>query len=155
MKKEDFFKLAVSVTLPLLAGFIGSYFTTPNIAGWYTELNKPAFNPPNWVFAPAWTTLYILMGVSLFLVWKSTKEKISAIVVFGIQFLLNITWSILFFGMQSPELALVNIVLLWIAIIFTIILFGKISKVAAYLLLPYILWVSFAGYLNYTIWILN
>ncbi len=158
MKKEDFFKLGISIIIPLVVGFIGSYFTTPNISGWYAELSKPALNPPNWVFAPAWTTLYILMGVSLFLIWRNVKKqekKSVAFSIFGVQLVLNMTWSIVFFGMQSPGLALINIALLWVAVLYTIFLFYQISKPAAYLLVPYILWTTFAGYLNYAIWTLN
>ena len=158
MKKEDFLKLLISIAIPLLAGFIGSYFTTPNIAGWYAELTKPALNPPNWIFAPVWTTLYIMIGFALFLVWKNVnfREKRAIVVsLFLTQLLLNTTWSIVFFGMQNPGLALVNIALLWVAILGTIFVFNQISKPAALLLVPYILWVSFASYLNYAIWALN
>jgi translocator protein len=147
-------KLIIAILIPLLAGFIGSYFTTPAIAGWYVDLVKPTINPPNWIFAPVWTTLYILMGVSLFLVWEK-KRNFLPLFVFGIQIILNTTWSVFFFGLQRLDLAFVNITLLWIAIIFTIILFYRVSKVAAYLLFPYIIWVSFAGYLNLAIWFLN
>ncbi len=158
MKKEDIFKLIISVALPLLAGFIGSYFTTPGVTGWYAELSKPALNPPSWVFAPAWTTLYLLMGVALFLVWRKKKEGKNiraAIGMFGVQLFLNGTWSFVFFGMENPQMALVNIVLLWLAIVFTIYLFYKISRPASYLLFPYLLWTGFAAYLNYMILILN
>ncbi len=157
-KRGDFLKLLASIALPLLVGTIGSYFTAPAIPEWYAGLNKPALNPPNWVFAPAWTTLYILMGVSLFLIWrKGIREKRikMAVFVFITQLVLNATWSIAFFGAQNPGLALINIILLWIGIICTIILFYKIFRVAAYLLIPYLLWTSFATYLNYSILILN
>ncbi len=157
-ERRDVLKLLVSITLPLLVGMIGSYFTAPAIPEWYAGLNKPALNPPNWIFAPAWTTLYILMGVSLFLVWRegNREKRIQmAIVAFVVQLALNATWSIVFFGMQNPGLALINIALLWMGIIYTIILFHKISKPAAYLLIPYLLWTSFATYLNYSIFILN
>ncbi len=158
MKKENVLKLVISIAIPLLVGAIGSYFTTPAIPGWYAELQKPEINPPNWVFAPAWTTLYVLMGISLFLVWRKKdeiKDFFAVMVVFGAQLFLNSTWSIFFFGMESPEKAIVNILMLWIAILFTIILFWKISKPAAYLLVPYLLWVTFASYLNYQIILLN
>lgn len=157
-ERRDVLKLLVSITLPLLVGMIGSYFTAPAIPEWYAGLNKPALNPPNWIFAPAWTILYILMGVSLFLVWRegNREKRIQmAIVAFVVQLALNATWSIVFFGMQNPGLALINIALLWMGIIYTIILFHKISKPAAYLLIPYLLWTSFATYLNYSIFILN
>jgi translocator protein len=152
--KKNIVKLIISITIPLLAGFVGSYFTMPAIAGWYPGLIKPELNPPNWIFAPVWTTLYILMGISLFLIWREGKHYLE-MSVFGAQILLNTTWSIFFFGIQRLDVALMNIVLLWIMIILTMILFSRISKIAMYLLVPYILWVSFAGYLNLTIWILN
>lgn len=151
-------KLCVSIGICLLAGFIGSIFTTPSIATWYETLNKPALNPPNWVFAPVWTTLFILMGISLFLIWqKGLKSKgvVFAIVLFVIQLLLNMKWSFLFFGMHSPLYAFVDIVVLWLMILWAIIAFSKISKLAGWLLLPYLLWVSFASYLNFMVYLLN
>ena len=156
--KIDFPKLAIAILVSLSAGAIGSVFTFSAIGSWYAFLNKPAFAPPNWVFGPVWTTLYALMGIAAFLVWKSgweRKEVKVALGVFGLQFFLNATWSIVFFGLQSPGWALVNIIALWIAIVWTIIVFYRISKPAAYLILPYIFWVSFASYLNYSIWMLN
>ena len=158
MQKKDFLKLIISITIPLLAGFVGSYFTTPAIDGWYVELQKPAINPPNWIFAPAWTTLYILIGIALFLVWRKKdeiKNFLCIVLVFGVQLLLNATWSISFFGMENPWLGLINILLLLIAIVFTMVLFFRVSKVAGCLLVPYLLWVTFATYLNYQILILN
>lgn len=158
MKKFNFLLLVVAVSVCLAAGMIGSFFTTPNIATWYAGINKPDFNPPNWIFGPVWTTLYILMGISLYFVlqkgWKKIQAKI-AITVFGIQLALNSIWSILFFGLGSPFLAFVEIIFLWIAIAASIYLFYKIDKRAAYLLIPYICWVSFAAFLTYTIWIIN
>jgi tryptophan-rich sensory protein len=138
-----------------LVGIAGSIFTTPAINSWYKVLNKPFFNPPSWVFAPAWTTLFLLMGISLFLVWQKGKATINARNIFFLQLALNFFWSIIFFYYKSPGFAFLEIIFLWLAILFTIIKFYKISKASAYLLLPYILWVSFAGVLNYFIWILN
>ena len=164
MKINNFFKLIISIGISQSAGLIGSFFTFSAIPDWYSGLTKPALNPPNWVFGPAWITLYTLMGIAFFLIWLSftkasgEKEKRQikiAFGIFGLQLLLNATWSIIFFGLQIPAWALVNIILLWVAILITIFIFYKISKTAAYLLIPYILWVSFAGYLNYAIWILN
>ena len=159
MRANSFFRLAISLVLPLLAGFIGSFFTASAIqSGWYAELAKPALNPPSWVFAPVWTTLYVLMGIALFLVWRKgldRREVKIALSVFFAQLILNALWSIIFFGLRSPGLALVEIAILWIAIIVAIIAFAKVSKIAAWLLAPYILWVSFALYLNYAIWIFN
>ncbi len=158
MKKEKILKLFISISIPLLAGFVGSYFTTPNIAGWYAELQKPALNPPNWIFAPVWTTLYILMGISLFLIWEKVgkmKKNVLLFFVFFLQLILNSLWSIIFFGLQNPGVAMINIVLLWTSLVATIFIFWKESKVAGYLLLPYLAWISFATYLNYMIWQLN
>ncbi len=154
MKRKSVLRLLISILLPLSAGFIGSYFTTPAIDSWYAELNKPSFNPPNYLFAPVWTVLYILMGTSLFLIWEKTRERIY-FALFAVQLFLNSTWSILFFAMESPGIALLNIVLLIAIVIYMMVLFYKKYKIAAYLLFPYILWIIFAGILNYSIWILN
>ena len=151
-------KLTVSVLACLLAGFIGSIATMPSIPTWYASLQKPAFNPPNWIFGPVWTTLFIMMGVAAFLVWdkglENKKVRIS-LAIFGLQLLLNVLWSILFFGLQSPLYAFIDIIMLWASILATIIYFYRISAAAAYLLIPYILWVSFASILNLSIVILN
>lgn len=155
---NNFFKFVVSISLPLLAGFVGSIFTSPAIPNWYANIIKPELNPPSWVFGPVWTTLYVLMGVAAFLVWKTGFENKKVKVALGIflfQLVLNSLWSIVFFSLQSPGGALVVIALLWISIVINIAAFAKISKPAAWLLLPYILWVSFASYLNYSIWTLN
>lgn len=144
-------KLILSITICLGAGIIGSFFTTSAIPTWYATLNKPVFSPPNWIFAPVWTTLYILMGISLYLVWK----KKTVPMVFWIQLILNATWSIVFFGMKNPILAFINIAALWIAIFLTIKSFRKINKTAACLLYPYLAWVSFASVLNLFIVLLN
>jgi len=151
-------KLLVAVSVCLLAGFVGSIFTTPAISTWYITLNKPALNPPNWIFAPVWTTLFILMGISLFLVLQEDMKKIETKIAIGFfagQLILNILWSILFFGFHSPLAGLIEIGFLWIAILFTIITFWKVSKVSAILLLPYLFWVSVASILNFLIWRLN
>ena len=140
------------------AGLIGSIFTMPAIDSWYATLARPDFAPPNWIFAPVWTTLYVLMGVAAFLVWQkglSKKEIKVALTIFGVQLVLNTLWSIIFFGLQSPLWAFIEIVFLWIAIVATIVAFARVSKLAAWLLVPYILWVSFAGYLNFMIFWLN
>lgn len=158
MKIRSAFELAVAIILCQLAGVIGTIFTSPAIDGWYIELVKPAINPPGWVFGPVWTILYILMGIAAFLVWKKgihRKDVKIALGIFGLQLVLNTLWSILFFGLQSPFAALVEITFLWLAIVATILAFTKISKVAAWLMTPYLLWVSFALYLNYLIWSIN
>lgn len=151
-------KFLISVLICEGAGFLGSFFTAPAIPTWYAQLQKPFFSPPNWLFAPVWTILFFLMGVSLFLVWNE-KEKgkniKSAISVFVIQFILNILWSLVFFGLHSPFYGFLVIILLWLAILFTIFKFYQVSKQAAYLLIPYIIWVSFAAVLNWAILTLN
>jgi benzodiazapine receptor len=155
---NNFFKLVIAIVVSELAGIIGSVFTISAIPTWYATLVKPALNPPAWVFGPVWTTLYALMGVATFLVWKKgweKKEVKTALGIFGIQLVLNTLWSVIFFGLHSPGAALVDIIFLWLAILATIIAFAKISRPAAWLLVPYILWVSFAAYLNYAIWMLN
>ena len=163
MKLNNFFKLVIAIAVSEAAGVIGSFFTISAIPTWYAGLVKPALNPPAWVFGPAWTTLYALMGIAAWLVWRqwdqgdpSIQLRVkTALTIFGLQLFLNAIWSIIFFGLQSPGWALVDIALLWFAIVWTIIIFYKISKPAAYLLVPYLLWVSFAMYLNYAIWALN
>jgi len=132
---------------------VGSIFTTPAIPGWYATLQKPSFSPPNFLFAPVWTTLYILMGISLALILN--KKNKTAIIFFVVQLVLNSLWSILFFGLKSPKLAFVEIIFLWLAILITILKFFKISKLAGWLFVPYLLWVSFASVLNLTIVRLN
>jgi tryptophan-rich sensory protein len=130
----------------------------PAIEGWYATIIRPSFSPPNWIFAPVWTTLFALMGIAAFLVWKkreSNKNTRIALKIFSGQLALNTLWSILFFGLQSPEIAFIEIIILWLAIVATIIAFARISKSAAWLLSPYIAWVTFAAYLNYSIVILN
>ena len=151
-------KLAISIIICLAAGFIGSIFTNRSIPIWYESLKKPSFNPPGWLFGPVWTALFILMGISLFLIWQkglNYNGVIIALIVFGIQLILNILWSILFFGLRAPLAAFIEIIILWILILMTILIFYPISKTAALLLLPYILWVSFASILNFSLWRLN
>jgi tryptophan-rich sensory protein len=155
MSKIDYFRLISSIIICQLAGIIGSIFTVSSVSSWYATLNKPFFNPPSWVFGPVWTLLYLLMGISLYLIWNNKKRTKKALLIFGIQLILNSLWSILFFGLQSPLLAFIEIIFLWSAILLSIIYFYRISKVAAYLLVPYILWVSFAAILNLSIFILN
>ena len=151
-------KLIFSIIICQLAGVIGSFFTVSNITSWYIDLNKPLLNPPNWVFGPVWITLYFLMGIALFLVWNKglqSRFNRNAIILFMVQLLLNSLWSIVFFGLHQLLFSIFVIVLLWLLIFINIVQFGRISKTAAYLLVPYILWVSFASYLNIAIYILN
>jgi len=151
-------KLIFCIFICLFAGSIGSLFTTPAIPTWYAMLQKPSFAPPNWVFFPVWTALFVMMGISLFLVWQKgweDKKVKTAIYLFAGQLVLNTLWSVAFFGLKSPLLGLMEIILLWVAIMATILSFMKLSRTAAVLLLPYILWVSFAAFLNFSIWRLN
>lgn len=149
-------KLIISIVLPLAIGGLGSVFTVSAIPTWYAALNKPFFSPLNYVFAPVWTTLYILMGISLYFLWTAKKKgKDKAIKLFLIQLVLNFSWSIIFFGWHNPQLALLEIIALWIFIMLTILQSYSISKISAYLLYPYIVWVSFASVLNLFIAMLN
>lgn len=158
MKSPEMLKLASSILICLGAGFAGSLFTTSSIPTWYASIQKPSFNPPNWVFGPVWTTLFILMGISLFLVWRhgyADRQVKIALVLFAVQLVLNITWSFMFFGLRNPLAGLLEIAVLWISIVLTIVYFYNISRAAGLLLVPYILWVSFAAFLNFIIWRLN
>ena len=158
MTISGYLRLAACVVACLAAGFAGSFFTRASVSTWFRELRKPAFNPPDWLFGPVWTALYIMMGVALFLVIREgfkTPGIRAAFAVFVIQLVLNITWSALFFGLKSPGAAFAEIVVLWAAIAATIALFKPISTAAAVLLIPYILWVTFAAALNFAIWRLN
>lgn len=156
MKK--FLKLILCIVACELAGASGAIFTSPAISGWYATIQKPPFNPPNWIFAPVWTFLFFLMGISLYLILeKNLKERIvkNALMIFIGQFILNIGWSVLFFGLKRPFESFLEIIFLWLAILMMIIQFNKIDKKAAFLMIPYLLWVSFAAFLNLSIWILN
>lgn len=151
-------KLIIAIAIPLAVGATSGFFTITGIESWYQTINKPSWNPPGSVFGPVWTTLYVLMGVALFLVWKSSGSdtlKRTAITLFAIQLILNFFWSFIFFDQQQPGWAFVEIITLWFFILLTIFSFARVSKMAAWLLVPYISWVSFAAILNYTIWKLN
>ncbi|HUL36089.1 MAG TPA: TspO/MBR family protein [Thermodesulfobacteriota bacterium] len=157
MRFSEILKLVASVILCQIVGFLGSLFTTPAIPTWYATLKKPFFTPPNWIFTPVWVSLFILMGISLFFIWQRQGQPQfkKALILFFVQLVLNVLWSVAFFGLRSPLLGLVDIVLLWIAILFTILHFLRISKFSGVLLLPYLMWVSFAALLNFSLWILN
>lgn len=144
-----------AIVICQLAGIIGSFFTVSSVGTWYAAINKPSFNPPSWVFGPVWITLYTMMGISLYLVWRSGNRDWVVFGVFGLQLVLNAAWSILFFGLQSPGIAFAEIIVLWLSILATIFLFFNVSRAAAYLLIPYALWVTFAAVLNFAIWRLN
>ncbi len=151
-------KLVASLAVVLAAGAVGSLATTKAIPTWYRGLAKPSFNPPDWLFGPAWTLLYLLMAVAAFLVWKqgigASGVKL-ALAVFLVQLALNALWSVFFFGLHSPLAGLVDIIVLWLAILVTIVLFFRVSGAAGVLLLPYIAWVSFAAVLNAAVLALN
>ena len=151
-------KLLISIALPLLVGFSSSYFTITGVGSWYTTIQKPSWNPPNWVFGPVWTALYVLMGIALYQVWRSETAapvKNLALVLFVAQLVLNFFWSFIFFNLHQPGWAFAEIVALWLLIIATIFAFARVNNTAAWLLVPYVSWVSFAGVLNYAIWSLN
>lgn len=181
MKFKNTVKLLTSIIVCELAGVVGSVFTTPEINVWYKNLNKPSFNPPGWIFGPVWSIIFLLMGISLYLVWikeftiknslgKSKEkvwnkwskkfwngswQKINIIAIFAVQLFLNILWSAIFFGAHNPGVAFFGLLMLWAAILYTIVNFYRVSKIASYLLIPYILWVSFAGVLNFSTWMIN
>jgi benzodiazapine receptor len=151
-------RLAISVGTPLLVGALSGFATARSVTGWYVSLRKPVFNPPSWIFGPVWTALYVLMGIALYLVWRNGWDRDVvrwAVALFGVQLALNGLWSLLFFGMQSPGWAFVEILLLWAAIATTLVAFWRVELLAGALLIPYFLWVSFAVLLNGSIWMLN
>jgi translocator protein len=154
---KNIFTLIACIAIPLIVGGIAGIAPSGSDNEWYASLNKPVFNPPDWVFGPVWTILYLLMGISLYLIWKSPASPIRklALLIFGIQLVLNFAWSFIFFFFQQPGYALIEIVVLWFSILAMIIVFHRINKVAAYLQVPYLLWVTFATFLNASIWWLN
>jgi benzodiazapine receptor len=150
--------LVISLVITLSIAGVASYFTVPQIPVWYAYLQKPSFNPPNWLFGPVWTTLYVMIAIAAYLVWKKRSQSIeyaNAKYVYILQLLLNFSWSIIFFGMHQILAALIVIGLLWLTIIVNILFFSRINKAAAWLLVPYLLWVSFASLLNFSIYKLN
>lgn len=152
-------KIAILVVTCLALGYLSGMVTQSSIKTWYPTILKPSFNPPNWLFAPVWSTLFVFMGIAGGLVWSKIdvkKEEVQkALVFFAIQLVLNSLWSILFFGLKNPMLALIEIVLLWLVIYETFVKFNKIDKIAGYLFIPYLIWVGFAAILNLNIWWLN
>ncbi len=158
MTRSHFLKLLGAVLVSESAGILGSVFTVSSVTNWYSSLIKPDIAPPSWVFGPVWTTLFALMGIAAFLIWQKgldRKDVKIALGIFVFQLVLNILWSIIFFGFRAPGAALVEILFLWFAILVTVVAFVKISKPAAWLLVPYIFWVTFAAYLNLSFWVLN
>lgn len=157
MSRSNIIKLIVSLIIPLFVGAVAGMFTSQAVPTWYASLNRPSFSPPNWVFGPMWTSLYILLGFSFFLIWKEnpSQQKNLAITVFAIQMLLNFMWNFIFFYFNMIGIALLEIILLWISIAVMIYLFYKLKPFAAYLNIPYLLWVSFATILNAGYYFLN
>lgn len=154
----DIVSLVIAIAIPLGVGGLGGIATSSSVSSWYLTLTKPPWNPPSWVFGPVWTLLYILMGVAAWLVWRlgvgDPKVRV-ALVLFGVQLLLNLLWSVLFFGLRSPGWALLEIVVLWAFILATLLAFYRLRPAAGLLLVPYQLWVTFATALNTAIWWLN
>lgn len=158
MNKRNIFKLIVSLLLPLAVGWVGGIFTQNSIEdGWYGSLNQPSFNPPNEVFGPVWTVLYILMGISLYTVWREVpgRKRENALGVFFLQLLLNFLWTLFFFYFKDIEIALLDIIALWICIGIMIITFARVKPWAGWLNIPYLLWVTFATALNIAYYVLN
>lgn len=157
MTRRNILKLVISLIIPLAIGFIAGQFTSDAIPGWYASLNKPSFNPPDWIFGPVWTVLYVLMGISLFIVWSRprSQQRTLAVMAFLLQMILNFAWTFLFFHYQQMGFALADILLLLASIVFMMIKFHRVSKLSAWLNFPYLLWVSFATALNVAYLVLN
>lgn len=153
------FKILVMIVTCVIVGYISGVVTQESVTTWYTTINKPSFNPPNWIFAPVWTTLFVMMGIAAGLVWdrieiqKETVKK--GLTFFAIQLALNALWSFIFFGLHNPMLALLEIIVLWLMIYETFVQFNKVNKIAGFLFIPYLLWVTFALVLNASIYWLN
>lgn len=149
--------LVISLLICYAVAAGGSVFTATSVRDWYPTLIKPSWTPPSWLFGPVWTLLYTMMAVAAWLVWRRHGEAPVglALGIFGVQLALNFAWSLLFFGLHRPDLAMLDIVALWLSILATIIIFYRLSTLAALLLIPYLLWVTFASALNYALWHLN
>ena len=158
MEKNELYRLILSIIICQMAGVIGSIFTAGSVTSWYPTLVKPSFSPPGFYIGLIWIVLFTLMGISLFLIWRETPSNPAARIAlyfFAVQLIVNVLWSVAFFGMRSPISGLVVIAFLWVLILITIIKFWPINRTAALLLIPYIVWVSIAAYLNFSIWRLN
>ncbi|RYZ29900.1 MAG: tryptophan-rich sensory protein [Chitinophagaceae bacterium] len=155
---KNWMKLVISIALPVAIGGVAGLFTRPEIDKWYQTIEKPDWQPPSWVFGPVWTVLYILMGIAFYLVWSSkspVQKKRPAVILWVIQLIFNFFWSFIFFRQHQLDWALGEIIVLWLFILLTIFAFARINKLSAWLLVPYISWVSFASILTYTIYQLN
>ena len=157
MKIKSEATLLLCILLCQIIGGLGAFFTSPEISGWYANIQKPSFNPPNWIFGPVWTILFTLMGISLWLTLKSedSAARKTALITFTVQLVLNSAWPFLFFKLHSPWAGLIEITFLWFAILFWILRTYSVSKSAALISIPYLAWVSFASFLNFWIWKLN
>ena len=158
MSIKKFTKLIFLIVICNGLGSLGTLVTRGNLTGWYSQLSKPEFNPPNWIFAPVWSLLFTLMAIALYLLLENRKNKEfirPALYLFCVQFIFNIAWTFLFFGLKNPALAFIDIILLLLFITLTLLQFEKTNRLAAYLLLPYLFWVSFASVLNFSIWMIN
>lgn len=157
MTTANIIKLIVSVGIPLAVGAVAGMFTAKAVPEWFSSLNKPVFSPPDWLFGPVWTVLYLLMGISLFLIWREEpgNTRTLAIVIFIVQLFLNFVWSFLFFYFKMIGFALLEIIVLWLNILLMIFVFYRINPVSAYINIPYLLWVSFASVLNAAYFFLN
>lgn len=157
MKEIKWPLLLICIAIPLVSGSLSGLAIVDHISSWYSTLNKPSFNPPNYLFGPVWSVLYILMGIGLYLILQTPKSamRTKSIMLFAVQLILNLSWSFIFFNAQSPFAALIIIGILWIAILMMMIYFHTLSPIASYLQIPYLLWVSFASVLNAAIWLLN
>ncbi len=156
-KRQEIAALAGFLVLCLAVSGLGGLATSSSVGTWYQGLEKPPFNPPDWIFAPVWTTLYVLMAIAGWRVWRlpGSSDRKHALVAFGIQLVLNLLWSFLFFGLRNIGLGLVEIAILLCAIIVTTILFWRLDRPAGVLFLPYVAWVAFASYLNAALWLIN
>jgi translocator protein len=155
MLRNQWLVLAGFIIITLAVGMLGGWAVSGSVSGWYTTINRPSWNPPNWVFGPVWTVLYIMMAIAAWLVWR-TKDRIApAMILYFSQLALNFAWSLLFFGARSPGLGLIDVVMLWLAVVATMLAFFGRSTWAGLLMVPYLAWVSFAAVLNFTIWRLN
>lgn len=154
-RKNQWLVLAGFILVPLAVGMIGGLATAPSIESWYRTIAKPDWTPPDWVFGPVWTILYIMMGVAAWLVWKTRDRVAPAMALFGVQLALNLAWSLLFFGARSPGLALIEVVFLWTSVLLTMLAFFGRQSTAGWLFVPYLAWVSFAAMLNFAIWSMN
>jgi benzodiazapine receptor len=153
---KNYFSPLINIILPHTAGFIGSYFTIPSIKTWYVNINKPSFNPPDWIFSPVWLSLYTIIGISFYLFHKKNKFKSKKVYyIYGFHLLLNALWSIIFFGMHEILSALIDLILIIITLIILMRYFFSLNRISAYMLVPYLIWICFAAILNYNILLLN